>query len=74
MGRIALKNFGENSLREPLFIGSQEYSRWVPEKVNFDRPVDRPTVVFLTVEPPVDRPVNRPRQTRLPVDRPVDRA
>ena len=41
-----------------------------------DRPVDWPTVIFLTVEPPVDRQVDRP-QPRLgcfqSVDRLVDR-
>ena len=72
MGRKALKTLGQNSLREPLFIGFQEYSRWGPEMVIFDllvdRSVDRPTVIFLTVEPPIDRP----RQIRLLVDRPVD--
>ena len=53
----------ENSPREPLYIGPQNYSRWQPEKVSFDlpvnRPVDRPTVIFLTVEPPVDCTVDR---------------
>ena len=45
------KNLDENSLREALCIGSQEYSHWQAEKVIFDllvdRPVDRPTVIFL---------------------------
>ena len=63
MRRKALKNLVENSLREALYMGSQNYSRWQPEKVIFDLPVDRlvdqPTVIFLTVEPPVDRPVDR---------------
>ena len=64
----------ENSLREVLFIGSQNYSRWGPEKVSFDLLVDQPTVIFLTVEPSVDRLVDHLRQTCLLVDHQVDRA
>ena len=67
------KNLVENSMREALFIGSQNYSRWQPEKFNFDQQVDqqvdRPTVIFLTVEPPVNRPVDRPMQNS-PTGRP----
>ena len=42
----------------------------VKNDLSVDRPVDRLTVIFLTVEPPVDRPVDRAKPA---VDHPVDR-
>ena len=44
--------------------------------LSVNRPVDRPTVRFLTVVPPVDRPIDRGLDTEsrssLPVDRPIN--
>ena len=52
-------------------------SRWGPNQqsalLSVDRPVDRPTVGFPTVEPPVDRSLDTESRHSLPVDRPVDR-
>jgi len=44
------------------------------KKGHFDLLIDRPTVIFLTVEPPVNARSTAPGKTRLLVDRPVDRA
>ena len=56
-------NFVEISSREGIYIASQKSACWQPENdktaLPIDRPVDRLTVIFMTVVPPVDRPVDR---------------
>ena len=67
---ILLKSAQEMGIYNPF----SKTSRWQSEKARFalpvNRPVDRPTVIFLTVVPPVDPPVDRAKPS---VDRPVDR-
>ena len=53
------KNLGENSPQKPNFIGLQKLAVGSQISLSVDRPVDRPTVRILTVEPAVDRPVDR---------------
>ena len=38
-------------------------ARWQLAKGRIALPVDRPTVIFMTIEPPVDRPVDRKLKT-----------
>ena len=54
-----LKNLVENSPQMPQFIGLEKLAVGSQVGLSVDRPVDRPTIRFLTVEPAVDRPVDR---------------
>ena len=51
------------------FIGLQKLAVGGLSELAVDCPVDRPTVIFLTVEPPVDRTVDQD----LPVSQPPGR-
>ena len=68
-----LENLVENNAQTLKFIGLEKISRWGLAELS----VDRPTVIFQTVEPSVDRSVDRGQDTEskslCPVDRPVDR-
>ena len=69
-----LLKFFVKSAQEVVFIDQQKFCPLQPGKAQIvllvDRPVDRPTVIFLTVVPPVDRakdhgrPPGRPAPTR----------
>ena len=54
-----LENLRENSPQMPQFIGLEKLAVGSQIGQSVDRPVDRPTVRILTVEPAVDRPVDR---------------
>ena len=58
-----LKNLVENSPQKPQFIGLEKLAIRSQVGLSVDRPVDRPTVRILTVEPAVDRPVDRGQDT-----------
>ena len=72
-----LKSCRKQPKRSP-FYRLQKCGRWRPTQQSrllaVDRPVDRPTVKFLTVVPAVDRPIDRCLANDLAVDRPVDPA
>ena len=61
--KFALENLGRNRPKEPIFIRFSKYSRWGPEQaqngMSVDRPVDQPTIRFLTVGD-VRQPFGRP--------------
>ena len=48
----------KKSAQEMVFIPSKNSARWQPGKVRNDLLVNRPTVIFMTVVPPVDRPID----------------
>ena len=70
MEKFALKILVKNSPIDGYYMPLKKSARWQPGKVKndlpVDRPVDHPTVIFLTVVPPVDRLVDRAQ----PVSRP----
>ena len=75
IGIFALGILGENNSRGGQFITPQKSARWQPEKGRNALPVDRPTVIFMTVEPSVDRPSPRPgyREQKLSTGQPPGR-
>ena len=80
VGKTGSKPTKKSSLKQPPkapFYRARKTSRWGLTELSVDRPVDRPTVIFQTVEPSVDRSVDRGQDTEskslCPVDRSVDR-
>jgi len=73
--KTSLKSFLKLAKRTP-FYRVQKYGLWGPEQaqngLSVDRPIDRLTVRFLTIEA-VDRPGGRAPQGNLPVGRPPNR-
>jgi len=57
----------------PQFIGLEKLAVGGLTDLSVDWPIDRPTVIFQTVEPSVDRGQDTESQSLCPVDRPVDR-
>ena len=67
VGKLAqnpLRNLIENSPQMPQFIEFQKLAVGARNELSVDRPVDRPTVRILTVEPSVDRSVDLARIQR----------
>ena len=74
--KLCSKNSYQNSSRNGVYIAPKQICPLAAGKGKISLPVDRPTVIFMTVVPPVDRPINQAQNQRadsLPVDRPVDR-
>ena len=62
MGKTGFETLFKSCVKQTKtapFYRVQKYSRWgqtcSQDDLSVDRPVDRPTVIFLTVVPPVDR-------------------
>ena len=54
-----LKNLRENNSQIPQFIELEKLTVGSQVGLSVNRPIDRPTVRILTVEPAIDRPVDR---------------
>ena len=65
---FALEKLVKNKLKWGVFIAPKRICPLAAGKgrnaLPVDHPVDRPTVIFLTVEPPVDRPVDQGQNHR----------
>ena len=58
-GSKSTRNFREKQCPNPQIYRARKTSRWGLTELSVDRPVDRPTIIFQTVEPSVDRSVDR---------------
>ena len=74
--KTLLKSCEKQSKGTPIYR-LPKYGRWRPTQqeilLSVDRPVDRPTVRFLTVVPVVDWPVNRDLNIESSSSPPIDR-
>ena len=64
VGKTGSKSLPKSCLKHspngPIYR-ARKTSRWSPGGLSVNRPVDRPTIIFQTVEPSVDRSVDRAR-------------
>ena len=81
MGKTSLKTLLKSCRKQSKgspFYRLLKCDHWRPTQqtglLSVDRPIDRPTVRFLTVVPAVNRPIDRCLANDPAVDRPVNRA
>ena len=73
LAQSPLEILEKNNVQTPKFIGLEKLAVGGLTELSVDRPVDQPTVRFLTVEPSVDRGQDTESTALCPVDRSVDR-